>query len=273
MPGIRSNESADSMSSGAVDEFHREGNNLIARPLHVPSVSTPDLQVTDITIPERSVQGQAVELTYTVSNLGGDVPPSQVNWNDLVYLSRDPFLDPRVDRYLTSVPHAGILPSGESYSTTTTVTLPRDILGPYYLCVVTDPLRDTPFGGVFELAAETNNDRASDEPLIIEVPPPADLQISNMQIPSAVTSGEPFVWSGPWQMRANMPANGTWQDAVYLSADATWDLSDPLVGRVRFQGTLAPGESYDAELETLVPPAIVRSLPFDRPDGSVRPDC
>ena len=75
------------MSSGVVDEFHLEANNLIAMPLQVTAVGTPDLQVTEITLPERAVQGQELEISFTVSNLGGDVPASTAHWSDLIYLS------------------------------------------------------------------------------------------------------------------------------------------------------------------------------------------
>ena len=37
--------------------------------------------------------GSTVYYCYTVTNLGGDTPPTQDVWDDLIYLSRDRFLD------------------------------------------------------------------------------------------------------------------------------------------------------------------------------------
>jgi hypothetical protein len=39
-------------------------------------------------------------VTYTVTNRGGDTPATQSTWDDLIYLSRDRFLDLRADRFL-----------------------------------------------------------------------------------------------------------------------------------------------------------------------------
>src|SRR5204863_9698599 len=71
------------------------------------------------------------------------------------------------------------------------------------------------------------------------------------------------------------PISGVWSDAVYLSADSTWDLSDKLVGRVEQNRTLAVNGSYSAQLTSTVPGTlpgeyhfIVRTDIFDTiPEG------
>ena len=50
-------------------------------------------------------------------------------------------------------------------------------------------------------------------------------------------------------------ATGSWTDAVYLSADATWDIGDRLLGRGSFSGNLAPGEDYTLTLDATLPGA------------------
>ena len=54
--------------------------------------------------------------------------------------------------------------------------------------VVTDPARFGPRGDVFEGPFELNNDRPSAQPLIIERPPPSDLQVTDITAPSTVRS-------------------------------------------------------------------------------------
>src|SRR5262249_20448894 len=46
---------------------------------------------------------------------------------------------------------------------------------------------------------------------------------------------------------------GGWSDAGYLSADANWDIHDPLIGRVSHSGALAPGAAYTATLDATLP--------------------
>ena len=62
----------------------------------------------------------------------------------------------------------------------------------YYVFVVTDPPRNSAIGKVFELDHETNNDRHSDVPMIIELPPPTDLQVTDIVVPANARSGEPI---------------------------------------------------------------------------------
>ena len=58
-------------------------------------------------------------------------------------------------------------------------------------------------------------------------------------------------------MTGSNPAAGTWYDAVYLSLDTTWDVSDPLVGRVAHAGVLAAGANYAGTLTPVLPAGMV----------------
>src|SRR3546814_13941890 len=79
------------------------GNNSSAREITLTPYTPPNLQVTALAAPERAVRGQKFHLEYTVTNAGGATPSLQGRWDDLIYLSRDPFLDLTSDRYLGSV--------------------------------------------------------------------------------------------------------------------------------------------------------------------------
>ncbi len=54
---------------------------------------------------------------------------------------------------------------------------------------------------------------------------------------------------------SDVAATGTWSDSLYLSEDATWDITDRPLGRAGFTGTLLAGESYTLHLDTLMPAA------------------
>ncbi|MEM9586008.1 MAG: CARDB domain-containing protein, partial [Planctomycetota bacterium] len=248
------------LARGRILEYQQEGNNTIQQPVDVTLAAVPDLQVTALDAPQRVRAGQPFDVEYTVTNLGGRTPPAQAAWTDLVYLSRDEFLDLRSDRYLGQIPHGTGLTAGDSYTVTESFTAPSgfaDETEEYYVFVITDPPRYRPQGDVFELDQENNNSRRTPDPIVIELPPPTDLQVVSVSPPTAAQSGDAVSISYTVRNESDTePAIGTWSDTLYLSADGVWDLGDVPLGRVSFSGSLAPGEDYTQTLETRLPPAI-----------------
>ncbi|WP_048324300.1 CARDB domain-containing protein, partial [Crocosphaera watsonii] len=259
-----------------VGEYKDEGNNITATPINITLATPPDLQVLPFSVAERAIVGQTFDLTYTVQNNSlGDTPSKQGEWRDLIYLSRDEFLDLDSDRYLDYVDHKDGLLAGENYTINKTLTLPKNISGSYYVFVVTDPAnyQNRQRGQVFEGENETNNATPSDRPLIVELPPPTDLQVDTITLPSGAQTGDNITLEWTVFNRSEEVAEGRWTDAVYLSTDATWDIEDRPIGRViREDNTpLQPGEFYTAQLQTSLPPitpgqyrVIVRPDIFDQ---------
>ncbi len=265
-PGIQFDQLSDGLYA-RVPEFADEGNNLGSTSLTIRRADPPDLQVASVSIPQRTLIGQFFDVTYRVTNSGpGGTPGKQADWDDLVYLSRDQFLDLNADLFLGSAQHVGGLDAGSSYQNTLSVRAPRDQAGAYYVFVVTDPVRYGGRGDVFELDRELNNATASSQPLLIELPPPADLVTESITVPVSATVGKEFIVSYTTANRGQNAANGTWSDAVYLSRDGVWDLSDVLLGRAAYEGLpdpvthepvlgpLAPGQSYSNTLRATLPP-------------------
>ncbi len=135
--------------------------------------------------------------------------------------------------------------------------VPNDLIGPYYLFVVTDPARNLVIGNVFEGndLREINNDRPSDVPVVIENPPASDLEVADIAIPPTARAGEPIHVSWTVHNQSGQAASGSWSDAVYLSTDATWDIGDRPMGRATFAGTLQPDGTYTLSLDTTLPAA------------------
>jgi len=231
-----------------VKEFQGEGNNITTAPLQVTQPQVPDLQVTAVTVPERVERGQSFDVAYTVTNFGGATPPTQREWIDLIYLSRDTSLDTMADRYLGVHRHEDGLAEDESYQVSRTFTMPTDLVGPWYVLVRTDAGRR-----VFEGDHENNNDRPSD-PIIVELPPPADLVVTGIDVPTASRVGQPVHIQWTVANASDRSLLASWADTAYLSADATWDLGDRPLGRVPFVGNLLPGGSYTASLDAELPP-------------------
>ena len=172
-----------SLARGKTAEYQDEGNNITGHSVSVTLHSVPDLQVTALGVSDQPVVGQPLTVSYTVANLGGDTPPGQSAWDDLVYLSADPSLDRAADRYLGLVRHRAGLSAGQSYDAALTVSIPADAIGPHYLLVVTDPVRQGPIGNVFEQDKEWNNDRAL--AVTIVQPDPTDIQVLEITVPAS----------------------------------------------------------------------------------------
>ena len=257
-----------------VEEFRDEGNNITEVSLPIILRQPPDLQVTAVDIPNKVTIGQSFEVSYTVENKGTGNPLNN-GWSDHIYLSRDRFLDLNSDRFIGYVNHRSGLNADESYTKITTVTVPRDLSGAFYVFVITDPAFNNQQGNVFEDGLDYNNSLASVQPLLLEVPPPADLQVNNIVIPSSSLSGSSI--DVEWQVTNTGPnqAEGVWSSAVYLSTDAIWDIEDIPLGKVEYDndtsGNLAVGETITQNLQTILPPAglgqyrlIVRTDIFDQ---------
>ncbi|MDB5858608.1 MAG: hypothetical protein JWQ76_2297, partial [Ramlibacter sp.] len=248
----------DRVTADAVHEFAKEGNNATSAPLTIVAVTPPDLQVTAVTAADHVIAGQTFTLNYTVSNQGGNTPSDQLRWNDLIYLSKDRFLDVNQDRYVGYLGHSGGLAAGGSYSGQYTVTAPRDLVGPYYVFVVTDPARawgKGDFGDVREFGKDQNNATAAAQPILIDTPPPADLKVTNVVVPAQGTVGTQVEITYTVLNDSDNPAQGRWTDALYLSSDNAWDLGDKLLGKVdRTAGDLAGHASYTAKLMAALPP-------------------
>ncbi len=247
----------DAGGSGLVPEFPAEGNNVLAIHLPIALATPPDLQVAYVDAPVSVVAGQDFVVSYEVINAGGDTPSDQSSWNDLIYLSKDRFLDINKDSYVGYISHAGGMPTGGNYDASLTVTAPRNLEGAYYVFVITDPARAWGAGEngkVREFGKEQNNTTAALQPILIETPPPADLIAGNVVLPAAAKVGDDIQVDYTITNDSINPAFGRWTDAVYLSGDSNWDLGDILIGKVDHNGGLNANPSYNASLKAKLPP-------------------
>jgi large repetitive protein len=165
-------------AGNAVAEFSYETNNVARTPVSIVAAPVADLQVTQVSAPERAIFGQQIAGNYTVANLGNTVTSTNT-WIDSIYLSRDKVLDTTTDRFVGSVSHAGSLAVNGSYTQNYQIDLPTDLVGPYYLFVKTDASQK-----VYEGNSYNNNSTASIQPILLERPPASDLQVDSILLPS-----------------------------------------------------------------------------------------
>jgi large repetitive protein len=127
-----------------------ETNNDLAVPI---IVTRPDLVPTNLTAPATAAHGQAINVSWTITNQG--IGPAAGGWADRLLLSSNSTFDSG-DVTLVQVGHTGGLAAGSSYTQPVNgVVIPFGTLpGDYFLIIRTD------FGGVIAELNETNNDLA-----------------------------------------------------------------------------------------------------------------
>lgn len=205
----------------------------------------PDLVVADVTAPANALTGQPITVSWTVRNDGDDTRDQ--TWSDSIYLSYDQVFDPTTDVYLDSVYHNGGLAHAASYTAARSVTIPRGLSGPFYVFV----------------AADSSNFVANDNalhkvgydptPTMVSLLPPADLVVGAITVPPSGIPGQSATISYTVTNQSRSPAQGTWVDSIFVSADPSWDVHDPLFGRVQHSGDVAPGASYSETLAAALP--------------------
>ena len=240
-----------SLRPDEVPEFAGEGNNRASAGITVEAAETADLTVSAITLPQRTITGQPLTVSYAVTNSG--VRATGGGWRDLVYLSRDESLDPRTDFFLGFHDHLTGLGAGELREVDLVTKLPKGLSGSYFVFVLSDPVTpQRPTGAVFEDGQETNL-RAAAQPLLIDDVPPADLVAENVAIAGGSAPGDSVTVTWDVTNQADAAAAGRWSDAIYLSRDGDWDIGDIFLGRFNHDGGLAAGASYAGSLTADLP--------------------
>ena len=225
-----------------VFEGARENNIAVLPVLLAPP--DVDLRVTAVDLPPTAYSGQALSVAWTVTNAGAEATPV-TNWTDRVILSRDQTPNPN-DPVVGYAVREEALAGGTSYTQTLSVNVPRGLSGPYFLFVRTD---------ANDVVPETNeaNNTSGARAIQLQLPPPSDLIVADIVVPSSGTPGESATFRWTVRNQSENPATGQWEDAVYLSTGETWDVGDPFVGRVAHTGPVAPGQTYEASLTEVLP--------------------
>jgi RHS repeat-associated protein len=210
-----------------------------------PSVLSPDLAVTQVSVPTQAFSSQIFPVTYTVTNNG----PGAANgsWYDAVYLSPDPFLDASSAFYLGSANQSGNLGGGQQYTNTAAFSIPAGLSGYFYVFVVADAGNN--------LSESDNDNNAADAlgAMLVSIPAPADLVVTSVQTPANSVVGQPTTISYTISNQGANAAQGNWTDAVYLSTNGQWSANDVLIGYVQQSGPLGAGSNYIGQLLANLP--------------------
>jgi subtilase family serine protease len=232
------------------NEGDREDNNTLARALQARLIPLPDLIVPSIQAPAAAFFGQTIEVRWQVRNQGEGATTG--TWYDRVLLAQD--ADGQSVVAQISRPNESALDAGEGYSSAANLTIPRGLVGRYYLIVETDSGRSL-------LEENESNNRSQAIAIDLAVPPLPDLVVPQVVAPAQSYAGQSVRvrWRVENRGTRDIPAGERgFYDALYLSTDTTLDSRDRFVGRRYFGGNLLSGEGY-----TVVdfPITIPRDLP------------
>lgn len=230
--------------NGVTEGVNENNNSSTAIPI---SITTPDvdLNVSNVSANPVLYSGQYADVSWTVNNIGQS-PTVSAGWTDHVILSRDLVIDPS-DRLLEYRPHSGALSGGANYTETRSIAFPAGLTGEYKIFVISDKNNNV---------AEANENNNISAPLTVDLqlPPPAELNITNITVPPALSLGDAAGIEWTVQNSSANTSSGVWQDSVYLSADQTWDSGDFLIGQKQRSGSLVGFATYTETLTTAVPP-------------------
>lgn len=222
--------------------------------MFVEAYPVVDLSVTDLQIPDTLFSGQAVEMQWTVTNLGEGRTRIN-NWEEQVFLTSDPgrTYDASGDLLLGSVERRQWLDGGDSYTRQQEIIIPDGLQGQYYLTV--SLYGDSLSGDVnFD-----NNRSTSHERVPIVLSPSADLQITAASAVDSIAPGQlvTVAWTVTNQGEGTTSGN-RWFDGVYLidaDADSRARQDRQLVYHEQ-AASLGAGEHYTVNADIRIPAHI-----------------
>jgi len=231
----------------ATDTIFESGSedNNIATPIPIDiKADAPNLVTLDVTNPTAAKNGEQVRVNWTVKNTG--IRPTNGNWYDQVYLSRDAQLSAD-DVGIGSFERTKNLAPDEAYKRAELCTVPITAAGQYFVIVKCDADQR-----VYENGAEQDNVAVGLGIQIQNIAP--DLVVTASSAPNAVQIGETFEfrWSGANQGVADIAVGG-WNDYVYLSDNDQLDAGDRFLASQYRSAPLVIGGSYDASAALTIP--------------------
>ncbi len=228
--------------------FESAENNNQAHAIPAASItvnSTPELETSAVRVVSPAIAGGQLSVGYTVTNNG--VATGNVAIKDFVYLSFDQVLSSS-DRFLGSITNLGGLDAGASYTQNAQFQLPAGLAGTFSVFVVSNGDNH-----IFQ------NDKSvsigyDHTPLQVVLPPAADLVAGTVTIPANAVPGQNITITYQVTNNGANPANGSWNDSLYLSTTPSFVPGSPLIGTlVQTQNLAANGGTYTGTLTAPLP--------------------
>jgi hypothetical protein len=220
----------------------------LAAPLDIGAPPPADLQVISVSAPTNAVEGQPINVSWTVAN-NGNSQTSSGYWYDGIYLSTRTAFDPSHSTLIGTYGHVGVLGLTSNYTQNVSVTVPANLFQTNILAATNYLFVFADAGDYVAELDKTNNVLRAANPLVIQQAPPilpADLAVTAVVAPWTIVAGGPATIS--WSVTnqgAGATSVGSWVDSVYLAPGPTLNPAlDQWLGDVPHSGTLGSGGSY-----------------------------
>ena len=206
-------------------------------------IPLPDFAVSNVQAPATANSGQAVTISWTVTNLGPGNTGTNQQWNDAVFLSFDTIpnfiLPPNVGtnwvltdfpvrtKLIAIVPNLTALNNGQGYTKSITYTLPINVSTNIYAYVITNynPNSNAPIE-----VTRVNDTAHNPQPIVVTLSPTPDLRVENVFTPATTFSGSTInVTYRVKNYGVLTPAGATWTDRVFLSQSPLFDSASSIM--------------------------------------------
>jgi subtilase family serine protease len=253
---IPSNAAGDTIFLFIDPDAHLRGNSggiPFYKKVYVYPILKPDLEPTNVAVTiDTATSGCSLPVQWSVRNNGPGSTGSGY-WIDSFYLSKDDSLSGNTDILIGSRAHSTPVHPGSSYTVTTELQVPDNLVGAYYLFVYTDGNNQ-----VSELDWEDNNETHTVFPIEIVPPPPVDLVVTNVGYTGQAWSGKKL--DVTWTVKNLGPTStiaSSWLDNAYLSKNDTLEVvKDSLLVSLQHIGVLDSGSEYIANGQVSMPHGI-----------------
>jgi hypothetical protein len=195
--------------------------------INVSPTPPADLVVDNIINPPTTMSGTSAKIKWTVSNQGVNAP-KEYSWVDSVFIcSSATYNSNNILAKGAKVHENGTLVlSGNSYQDSITLPIPNGIAGNYYVYVKTDASFQ-----VFEYNQDDNNILRSTASFTIQLTPPVDLIVSQIQAPDSLKVDSSFTITYKLKNTGiGNISNSSWYDNIYVSTDSSITGTKQLIG-------------------------------------------
>jgi len=230
-----------------------ETDNIYAQAI---DIAAPNLIITNVTAPTTASASQTITLSWTGKN-DSSVTTVSSNWYDWVVFSKNNIYGDSDDIYVTEryISSSNGLPlePNETYTASSTVTLPGQAVGSGYLLFKTD---------AYNYQVESNeNDNVYTQAIDIAVP---NLIITNVTAPTTASASQSLTlsWTGKNDSSGTTVSN--WYDRVAFSKNNIYGDSDDIYLAQQYISSsnglpLEPNETYTASSTVTLPGQAVGS--------------
>jgi len=222
-------------------------NNVVHSPaVHVNLSPSPDLVITQLTVPTQVYLGAEFELSYTIQNQGDAALINTGVTQKFYYSTSQTYYD--TNHLLTTRQDMLTLGVNASTSVTTLVQLPLNASPTrYYIHAITDAENT-----VYEHNAEDNNTKVSNS--IFATVYPFDMQLVAIDGPDVMQWGQTATYRLHIVNGTDMPTlSNIWHDVLYLSDDNVLHSTDNLIRSEAHNSPLTGNGDYWVDIPVTIP--------------------